>query len=178
MDGLRGHAEQIRVASSTWVQGSGTNGNSTMSGGTDHICTFQIGLKTVRIVSSVPPVIEPGDEVVVVGKPGGDGIFHANYYSNLSRGIQQSRGSAAQAMVFGIGMVAASVGFALVAPSIGAWVFVVALLVGFPMCCYEAYARNATSRMLHRLSESSDGLAQQGTPADVLAAASRRQGRG
>lgn len=175
MDGLRGRAEQIRVTSSTWVQGGGTNGNSSVSGGTDHICTFQIGLKTIRITSPAPPVIESGDEVVVIGKSAGDGIFHANYYSNLSRGVQHSRGSAARAMVFGVAMVAASIGIAFAIPSIGAWIFVMALIVGFPMCCYEAYARSATSRLLQQLSEPSNGMAQPDAPAAPHASAPLRR---
>lgn len=178
MDGLRGRAEQIRTASSTWVHGGGTNGNSSVSGGTDHICTFQIGLKTVRITSSTPAVIEPGDEIVVAGRAGKDGIFHANYYSNLSRGIRHTRGSAAQAIVFGVVMVAVSVGIAFAAPSVGGGLFAVALIVGFPMCCYEAFARSKTSRLLQRLSASGSGSAQQGAAPDPHASASRSRGVG
>lgn len=152
MEGLRGIAENVRAASSAWVSGGGTHGSSSVTGGTNHICTFQIGKKTVRIVSPEPPVVEAGDDVIVVGRNGRDGIFHAKHYANLSRGIQTTRGSAALALGFGVALVAVPLGLGFAFESTTVVGFAaVAFLVGFPMCCYEAFARRRTSSAFHRM---------------------------
>lgn len=152
MEGLRGQAVNIQVASSTWVQGGGSNGNSTVTGGTDHIYTFQIGAKTVRVTSPEPPVIQAGDEIAVAGKAMSDGIFHARYYVNLSRGIQHSRGSARSALLFGCAMIGGALALALVAPKPGVGILFFAIVLGFPVCCYEANARRVTTKVLREVS--------------------------
>lgn len=152
MEGLRGQAANIQVASTAWVQGGGSNGNSSVTGGTDHICTFQIGTKTVRVTSPDPPVIQAGDEIVVAGKAKRDGIFHARYYFNLSRGIQHSPGSARNALFLGCAMIAGPLALMLVAPKAGAGILFFAIVLGLPVCCYEANARRVTTKVLQKFS--------------------------
>lgn len=150
---LKGTAASVRVSASTWVHGGGGQANNFVHGGTDHFCTFQIGRQVVRICSGAPAVVEPGDEIVVVGSKGSDGIFHAPYYVNVTRNVRQDRGNSVSALTLGSVCLLLSTGLLLVSAGsrgsdLGILFAGVVSLVGCPILFYEAMARRKTSVLL------------------------------
>lgn len=143
MELLRGPAAD--VSATNRVASSGTGQSLSVS--TTFITTFSIGGRPVRISGDDPPVVNVGDQMVVVGEANQSGVVEAICYVNVTRGAGNAESGSLFWNIGGIvSLVLAALGIGVMLFYLGACLLVgklasddamlIALLTGFSLPFY------------------------------------------
>lgn len=87
MELIRGAANHVAANSRVSSTGSG----SSLSVYTSFICSFSVAGRQVRLSDRQPPVVNQGDDIVVVGEADNSGVVIGICYINVTHGVGSTK---------------------------------------------------------------------------------------